>query len=131
MKVFHYINFFMIFLILISICIVEDCLVTNSLADIKNRCYYIEELIEEKNGIKNNEIVSAVENLEDKWNMYEKNVCYLVNHKLIQDLGVEVYKLKSHMYNNQIDEFKTALQSIKFYCHSYMLFAGGSIKNVL
>ena len=128
---FHYINFFMIFLILISICIVEDCLVTNSLADIKNRCYYIEELIEEKNGIKNNEIVSAVENLEDKWNMYEKNVCYLVNHKLIQDLGVEVYKLKSHMYNNQIDEFKTALQSIKFYCHSYMLFAGGSIKNVL
>lgn len=132
MKVFHYLNFVFIFLILIAICIVEDLLVSNSLKEIQTDCYEIENQIElEEDDLKNMKIVIMVDNLEYKWNRDESQLCYLVHHKNIQEIGQEIAKLKSYISTNNVADFKASLSSIKSYCHNYLHFMGANWHNIL
>ena len=67
MKVFHYINFLIIFLFLIAICIVEEMLVSSALENVQNYCFEIENYISDKQSLKENQIVLMVDNLEFVW----------------------------------------------------------------
>ena len=131
MKGFHIINFILIFLLLIGICLAEELVVSNSLRDIQNRAIEIERLINDYETLKNTEIVLAIDNLEDKWFEDESNLCFMVNHKNIQEIGQEIAKIKLYVSADDIDGAKVSLYSIKFYCHSYMHFMGANLHNVL
>ena len=131
MKVYHYINFILIFLLLVGICVAEDILVSNSLAEIQKQCYKIEKLVDEKENLKNTEVVLAVDNLEYMWHEDESNMCYLVNHKSIQEIGQEIARIKLYISEDNVNDFLAALDTIKFYCHSYLHFMGANMHNVL
>lgn len=131
MKVYHIINLIFIVLLLSGICVAEEVVVSNSLKDIQSRCFAIERLVEEKQSLKNLEIVLAVDNLEFNWNEEESNLCYMVNHKNIQEIGQEIAKIKQYVSNDDVDAFKVSIESIKFYCHSYLHFMGANLHNVL
>ncbi len=131
MKLFHYINFILIFIVLIAICVVEEVLVSRSLSTIHDRVLSIEKVVAMKEDIQNMDIVMEIENLEYYWNQDEKKLCYLVNHKSIQEIGVEIAKLKLYIADNDIPAFKVSLEEIKYYCHSYLHFMGANIHNVL
>ncbi len=131
MKVFHYINFILIFLLLVGICVAEDILVSNSLAEIQKQCYKIEKLVDEKENLKNTEVVLAVDNLEYMWHEDESNMCYLVNHKSIQEIGQEIARIKLYISEDNVNDFLASLDTIKFYCHSYLHFMGANMHNVL
>ena len=131
MKFFHYINFILIIALLIGICIAEDLVVSKSLNDTQNRCYQLEAIISERNDLKNMEMTMAVDNLEFYWTENEEKMCYMVNHKNIQEIGQEIAKLKLYIASNDIDAFKVSLEEIKFYCHSYPHFMGANWHNVL
>ena len=131
MRIFHYINFLLIFLILITICIVEDLIVTNALKEMQTSCYKIEMKVDDINDLKNMEIVLLVDNLEDKWVEDESSLCYLVHHKNIQEISQEIAKLKLYIPANDIDNFKVSLSAIRSYCHGYLHFMGASWHNVL
>ena len=131
MKVFHLINFALIFLLLIGICIAEDLLVSNSLTQVQSYCFKIEQIVDEKENLKNMDVVLAVDNLEYNWTEDEKNMCFLVNHKSIQEIGQEVAKLKLYIASDDIEAFRVSLDLIKFYCHSYLHFMGANLYNVL
>ena len=105
MKVFHYINFILIFLLLVGICVAEDILVSNSLAEIQKQCYKIEKLVDEKENLKNTEVVLAVDNLEYMWHEDESNMCYLVNHKSIQEIGQEIARIKLYISEDNVNDF--------------------------
>lgn len=131
MKLFHYINFILILIVLIAICVVEEVLVSRSLSTIHDRVLSIEKVVAMKEDIQNMDIVMEIENLEYYWNQDEKKLCYLVNHKSIQEIGVEIAKLKLYIADNDIPAFKVSLEEIKYYCHSYLHFMGANIHNVL
>lgn len=131
MKAVHYINFALIFLILIGICVAEDLLVSNSLYEIQSECYEIEGVVEKYNDLRNMEIVMIIDNLEYKWIQDEGKMCYLVHHKNIQEIGQEIAKLKLYIPSNDVDAFKVSISSIKSYCHNYLHFMGANWHNVL
>ena len=131
MKAFHYINFILILLVLIGICIAEDIVVLSSLKEVQARCYEIEALLADKDDLKNMDITLAIDNLEFIWTEDETSMCFLVNHKNIQEIGQEIAKLKLYIPANDIDAFKVSLEEIKFYCHSYLHFMGANLHNVL
>ncbi len=131
MKIFHYINFILIFLLLIGICVIEDVMVSDSLYQIQKQCFMIERIVNEKENLKNMDLVLAVDNLEYKWFEDESKMCYLVNHKSIQEIGQEISKIKLYIAEDNINDFLASIDSIKFYCHGYLHFMGASIHNVL
>lgn len=131
MKVFHYINFILIAVFLVFVCFVEDDLVSRSLVKIQTDCFEIERLVDEKENIKNMDIVMEIENLEASWLSDEAKMCYLVNHKSIQEIGQEISKLKLYISENDVEAFKVSLSTIRGYCHSYLHFMGANFHNIL
>lgn len=128
---FRYFSFFLILGILIAISIIEDKIVSKSLIQINDYCFEIENTISEDDKIKNMNMVMLVDNLEYSWKENESSMCYLVNHKSIQEIGVEISKMKSYLAEDDIKEFKASLELIKLYTHSYLHFMGASWHNIL
>lgn len=121
---------FLIFVILIAICLIEDKLVTSSLMDVNNYVYEIEEVAQEK-GIVNGEVASLVDNLDYSWRKNEGSLCFLVNHKSIEQLGVEIVRLKTYIDEEEPIEFFVSLEIIKHYVEMYQHFMGASFHNIL
>lgn len=131
MRKFALINIVVIVCFLIGICIVEDLIVTQGVRRVSEDCLKIEELVEGRDDLRTMEITMAVENLEYRWKENESMMCYLVNHKSIQEIGVEIAKLKGYLENNEMNDFESSLDAIKFYSHSYLHFMGASLHNIL
>ena len=131
MKFFHYLNFILIIALLIVICVAEDVVVSNSLKEMQTMCYEIEALLDEKDDLKNMEMVMEIDNLQYRWTEDERDMCFMVNHKNIQEIGQEIAKLKLYIASNDVGAFWVSLEEIKFYCHSYLHFMGANLHNVL
>ena len=56
---------------------------------------------------------------------------YLVNHKNIQEIGLEISKMKVYQKENDTKEFRACLESIKLYSEGYLHFMGANLHNVL
>lgn len=131
MKTFHIVNFLVIVLLLFGICLSEELVVSKSLKDIQSRSLEIEMLIDDYDSLKVVDVVLSIDNLEDKWSKYESKLCYMVNHKNIQEIGQEIAKIKEYVASDDVDACRVSLYSIKFYCHSYLHFMGANLHNVL
>lgn len=131
MKFFHYINFGLIFLFLVAICVIEDQVVDKSLNETQQYCYALEQVVERDGSLESMEVALLVDNFEYTWERDEERLCYMVNHKSIQDIGTEISKMKSYVGSNDVDAFKVSMESIKYFCESYMHFMGASLHNIL
>ena len=109
----------------------EEVIVSSSLKQAQNDAFAIENLLEDKDSLLDAEIVNLVDNMEYKWTKNEESMCYMVNHKSIQEIGVEIARLKACIVIDNIDDFRISLEHINLYCHSYLHFMGASIHNVL
>ena len=131
MRKFVVVNIVIIFLFLVGICIVEDMVVTSGVNEVNEACISIEEMLDGRESLKYMDIVMAVENLEYRWKKNESKMCYMVNHKNIQEIGAEISKLKGYLDNDEFNDFESSLDAIKFYSHSYLHFMGASLHNFL
>lgn len=131
MKIVHYINFILITIFLVGVCFIEDDIVSRSLVQVQSECFEIERVVSQKGNIKNMDIVMEIENLEESWFEDETLLCYLVNHKSIQEIGQEISKLKLYISENDVEAFKVSLSTIRGYCHSYLHFMGANFHNIL
>ena len=109
----------------------EELTVTSSLRDVQDRCLEIVQIMDEKDSLKDMDIVLAVDNLEYNWNKNESALCCMVNHKNIQEIGQEISKMKMYVANDDRDAFKVSLEALKLYCHSYLHFMGANLHNIL
>ena len=128
---FQLVSILVILAILITICVVEDSLVSSSLSFVDEYCYEIEVAISENDGIKNSDVCTLVDNLEYSWFANEWKLCYVVNHKSIQEIGVEISRLKSYIEEGDEKEFRASLELIKLYREQYEHFMGASLHNIL
>lgn len=131
MKIFSKIMLAIIFLFLIAISVVEDAVVSSSLKMAMDDCLYIEKLSDDKDDLRTMNIALAVSDLESDWKKNESNMCYLVNHKNIQEIGLEISKLKVYQKENDTKEFRASLEAIKLYSEGYLHFMGANLHNVL
>ncbi|MBR2371452.1 MAG: DUF4363 family protein [Clostridia bacterium] len=131
MKILHYLNFVFIIIILAGICIAEEVLVSGSLRQVQTSCLEIEKIIDDLGSLKNMDVVLAVDNLEYDWGEDEKNMCYMVNHKSVQEIGSEIARLKMYIADDDVANFRVSLQVIKLHCHDYLHFMGANLHNVL
>ena len=121
---------FLIFGVLVAICLIEDKLVVVSLSHVNKYVYEIEEVVQEK-GIVNGEVASLVDNLDYSWKKNESSLCFLVNHKSIEQLGVEIVRLKTYIDEEEPIEFFVSLEIIKHYVEMYQHFMVASFHNIL
>lgn len=128
---FQLVSILVILAILITVCVVEDSLVSSSLSLVDEYCYEIEVAISENDGIKNSDVCTLVDNLEYSWFANEWKLCYVVNHKSIQEIGVEISRLKSYIEEGDEKEFRASLELIKLYREQYEHFMGASLHNIL
>ena len=128
---FQLVSILVILAILITVCVVEDSLVASSLSLVDEYCYEIEVAISENDGIKNSDVCTLVDNLEYSWFANEWKLCYVVNHKSIQEIGVEISRLKSYIEEGDEKEFRASLELIKLYREQYEHFMGASLHNIL
>ncbi len=113
-----------------TLCLIEDMLVTDALLDVNNYVYEIENAAK-KNGIVNGEVASLVDNLDYAWNSQENALCLMVNHKSIEQLGVEIVRLKTYIHEDEPIEFFVSLEIIKHYAEKFQHFMGASFHNIL
>lgn len=116
---------------IIAACVIEDKLVVKSLKNVKTYCYQIEDAVDRNDGIVNNEVANLVDNLQYDWAKNEKKLCLLVNHKSIEQLAVEVVRLKTYIDEEEEIEFFTSLEIIKNYVETFQHFMGASFHNIL
>ena len=121
----------LVFLVLIAICLIEDRLVVESLSKVNEICYQIENAVESNQGIVNGEVASLVDNLEYVWEKRESSLCFMVNHKSIEQLGVEIVRLKTYIDEEEQIEFYVSLEMIKHYVETFQHFMGASFHNIL
>ena len=119
-----------IFALIVAICVIEDSVVVSSLGKVKSICYEIEN-VAVKEGIVNGEVASLVDNLEDEWEKNEEKLCFMVNHKSIEQLAVEIVRLKTYIDEAEEIEFFVSLEIIKHYVEAFQHFMGASFHNVL
>ena len=116
--------------ILTAICVIEDRLVITSLEKVNDYCYEIEEVVK-KNGIVNGEVASLVDNLEYNWKENENVLCFLVNHKSIEQMAIEIVRLKTYIDEEEPIEFLVSLELIKHYVETFQHFMGSYFHNIL
>ncbi len=131
MKIFHYINFSLIFLFLVAICVIEDVYVNKSLTQTQYDCLQLEKQLEYDESLLTMQMSLLVDNLQYHWDNNESDLCYMVNHKSIQEIGTEIAKIKSYVASNDVDAFKVSIETIKYYCKAYLHFMGASGHNIL
>lgn len=121
----------LIFVLLVTICFIEDRLVVQSLESTNKLCYQIENAVEKNGGIVNSEVANLVDNLEYSWKRNESTLCFMVNHKSIEQLGMEIVRLKTYIDEEEEIEFYVSLEMIKHFCETFQHFMGASFHNIL
>jgi len=128
-KRFVYILIILVFLI--GFCIIEQIMVNTFLTNIETQVYDIMNIIEDKTDINTPEIYELVEEAEIKWKGYENSLCYLINYKDIEEIGVELTKMKVYIVENDIIEFKASLAQILYFTDSYRQVMSNSLHNII
>lgn len=123
------INIGIIVLFLIAICAVEQVLSTNYLKDVETRVDKIYETFASLEDIRNTKLISEMSELENFWTRKESVLCNFVNHKDIEEIGVEINKLHSAITQNDKNQFAQSLNLIKFYLDAYTHVLGISVQN--
>ena len=117
--------------ILVGFCFLEDKMVSESLNLVNDFCYQIEVAAVENGGIVNGEVASLVDNMEYQWKTHEETLCFLVNHKSIEPLGVEIVRLKTYIDEEEDIEFFVSLEIIKHYVETFQHTMGANFPNIL
>ncbi len=131
MKIFSKIMLALIFVFLIGISVAEEIIIDNGLTQAMNDCLYLENISQNQQDLRLQKIALAVDDLEYHWKENESKMCFLVNHKNIQEIGLEISKMKVYQQENDVKEFKACLDAVKFYSQSYLHFMGANLHNVL
>lgn len=115
---------------LAAICIVEQVLVTKYFSNLETKITQLIEYVSEMDNINTPEVYDKVVEIETKWSDYEEKLCFLVNLKDIEDVGIELTKMKVYVVENNETEFKASLALLLYYIDGYYNFMGISFENI-
>ena len=124
--------FYIILLIVIlaGICITEQVLVSNYLNNIQSRVESLVVKVGDMDNINTQDLYNEVLDIEDTWSGYENTLCFFVNLKDIEDVGIELTKMKVYIVENSVEDFKASLALLLYYIDGYYNVMGISFENI-
>ena len=117
-------------LVLVGIIVWEQLSVNSYLNEIKDITDRLTIMVSGNEQINTTEILEQVDNLEDVWNKHESILCLLANHKDMQELSVEIARMRACVSVNQFEDFKASLSIIIYFSEAYHHFMGISLQNI-
>lgn len=119
-----------IIVLLAVVCIIEQILVSNYFHDIEKRISNIIVEVGDAENINTQELYDQIVEIEKVWDKYETTLCFFVNLKDIEDVGVELTKMKVYIVENAVEDFKASLSLTLYYLDGYYNIAGISFENI-
>ena len=126
----RYIYVICIALVLLAVCVTEQIMINKYLGTMENKVASLIEFVGESEDINTNEIYEKVVDMEETWGGYEGALCFFVNLKDIEDLGIELTKMKVYVVENNVVEFKASLALMLYYIDGYYNVMGISFENI-
>ena len=117
-------------LVLVGIIVWEQLSVNSYLNEIKDITDRLTIMVSGNEQINTTEILEQVDNLEDVWNKHESILCLLANHKDMQELSVEIARMRACVSVNQFEDFKASLSIIIYFSEAYHHFMGISLQTI-
>lgn len=105
-------------------------MVTNYLSKMEGKITALTEYVGDSDTINTPEIYDMVVEIENTWTGYEATLCFLVNLKDIEDIGIELTKMKVYVVENNSIEFKASLALLLYYIDGYYNLMGISFENI-
>ena len=119
-----------IILFLIGICITEQILYQKYFEETTKKVEELRLVAETSTDVNTEDIISRTNDLENYWTKKESVLCTFINHKEIEDIGVEISKLKSAIKENEKHVLVESLNLISFYLKSYEHMIGINAQNI-
>lgn len=126
----RYIYVVVISLLLLAICVAEQIMVKTYLGVMENKVESLVEFVSDKTDINTSEVYDMVVDMEKTWSGYENALCFLVNLKDIEELGVELTKMKVFVVENNVVELRASLALMLYYIDGYYNVMGISFENI-
>ncbi|MDD4110277.1 MAG: DUF4363 family protein [Clostridia bacterium] len=124
------INVLIIVLIITGLCVIEQVLAQQYFKELNIKASHIESIISTAENLSSNDIPYYTDDLSTYWHEKEIVLATFVNHKQIEDLGVEIDKLKTSIFNNNREQYVESLSLIKLYISNYEYLVGINLQNI-
>lgn len=119
-----------IILFLVAICLTEQLLYKKYFNETSKKVENLRVIAETSTDINTQEIIDLTNDLENYWTKKESVLCTFINHKDIEDIGVEINKLKSAIKENEKQIFVESINLISFFLESYEHMIGINAQNI-
>jgi hypothetical protein len=119
-----------IVLFIIGICLTEQLLSDKYFNEVRERTANLSALLSVSQNLNENDIPYYTDELFTYWSQKESVLCTFVNHKEIDDIGVELNKMKTSLSNNDKEKYEESLNLIKYYVKSYEHVIGINFQNI-
>lgn len=124
--------FLIIFLLFLTGLVVwEEIMVNQALTTIKDKAEFLQARVYDLKAVDNDEVKNSVKEITEIWDKYENYLCFIVNHKDIEDVGMELARLKANCNVNQYEDFCSSISVILFFTEKYSHIMGVSIQNII
>ena len=117
-------------LALFGIIVWEQLSVNSYLDEIRDITDKLTIMVSGNEQINTTQVLEEVDRLEDIWNKHENILCLLANHKDMQELSVEIARMRACVSVNQFEDFKASLSIIIYFSEAYHHFMGISLQNI-
>ena len=118
-------------IVLFAIVIAEQVFVDNTLDSLIDKVLSLDAFVAETEYIQNEEIKYVCDDLDVFWTEREKILCLFINHNELSKVGEQIKKIKIYIAQNNKDDCKYELETLKFYATSYKHVVEINIQNLL
>ena len=115
---------------LISVCISEELLVSDTLSKIENITETLQIYASKSENVNSLEIISTTKELNEYWQNRENILCFFINYKDMSETSNEIIKMISYAENNIKEEYTTSLALVKYYCDTFDYVTRFRFKNI-
>ena len=113
------------------ICVLEQILVSTTLEKLNFLTNNLKDYYNESNEVLNNETLNRTQNLKEFWQKNENLLCFFINHKDMEEVGIELNKMLSFIETNNKEEFLISLNLVIYYSKTFNHIMGLSIQNLI
>lgn len=115
---------------LVGIIVWEQLSVSSYLDEIRDITDSLTLMVSGNEQINTTLVLEEVDRLEEVWNKHENILCLLANHKDMQELSIEIARMRACVSVNQFEDFKASLSIIIYFSEAYHHFMGISLQNI-
>ena len=117
-------------LMLTGLVVYEEIMVNNSLNLIFEKSIKLQAFTADSEYINNSYVVTEADQIYDIWEDYEDKLSFVINHKNIQDMGIQITNLKAYITTNDIEDFRQTIALIVYYTDLFRHMAGVSLDSI-